>query len=108
MRKNRRAAKLCISAPDLELSEHVANYLVGLELEVRVTTTFEGTRTCFSQPLLQTVHTEAILALITLQRARQYPMAYPALHILRHVLLVHHSVRVDNINLYGVLIAYQA
>ena len=104
MRENGLAPSSCVSAPDLEVGEHVSDDFVRLEFEVRITSTLERTCACLPEPLLQTVHAEAILTLVALQGVHQYAVAYPALHILRHVLVVHHPLRVNDVDLNRVLI----
>ena len=49
-----------------------------LHLEVKPSFALKGAYARFPEPLLETVHAEAVLALIALERAHEHPMANSA------------------------------
>ena len=108
MAQYRLATELSVAASDLQLGQHVADDLVRLELEVRVTLALEGTGACLAQPLLEAVHAEAVFTLVALQWVHQDPVADPALHVFSDCLLVNHSLSVNHVYLNWVCVAQYA
>lgn len=66
------------------------------KLEVRLLSALERAVARLQQPFLQAVHTEAVLALLTLHGMHQNSMANPTLYIVREHIVIGHSLDVDN------------
>lgn len=98
------AAVLLVPALDLEVRKHVPNHLVRLQLEVGIAVAFKRADATLFQPLLQTVHAEAVFAFVAFKGVHQDAVADVAGDLGLDLFLVDYPLDLQYLNLVSFII----